>query len=74
MFADFIVKAFHITEPIAKGIALGTSFHRGTVKAMGMGEVVSAVSSMSIVAASLITVTGPSFFAPLYIRTHNQYN
>lgn len=66
MVADFILKTFHITEPIAKGLALGTSSHAmGTVKAIGMGEVEGAVSSLSIVVAGLITVIGASFFAPL---------
>ena len=35
-----ICKLFHITEPVAKGIGMGSSAHaQGTAKAMEMGEV-----------------------------------
>ena len=34
-----MLKVFRITEPVAKGIALGTSAHAiGTAKAMELGE------------------------------------
>lgn len=59
-----ILKIFRITSPIAKGIALGTSSHAmGTAKAMELGEVEGALSSLSIVVAGIITVIGASIFA-----------
>ena len=49
---------------MARGIALGTSSHAiGTAKAMELGEVEGAISSLSIVIAGIITVVGASVFA-----------
>lgn len=64
MTGEFVCKIFRIKEPIAKGIALGTSAHAiGTVKAMEIGEVEGAMSSLAIAVAGLVTVLGASFFA-----------
>jgi putative effector of murein hydrolase len=64
MIAETICKLFHIDEPIAKGIAIGTSAHAvGTAKAMEIGEIEGAMSSLSIVVAGLMTVIGASIFA-----------
>lgn len=64
IIAETICKIFHIVEPIAKGVALGTSAHAiGTVKAMEMGQIEGAMSSLSIAVAGLITVVGASVFA-----------
>ena len=64
MFAPMVCRVFHITEPIAKGIAIGTSSHAvGTAKAMEMGEVEGAMSSLSIAVAGILTVVGASVFA-----------
>ena len=50
MFAETICRVFRIRDPIAKGIAIGTSSHAvGTAKAMEMGAVEGAMSSLSIV-------------------------
>lgn len=66
IIGEFVCKAFRIEEPIAKGIALGTSAHAiGTAKAMEMGEVEGAMSSLSIAVAGLVTVLSASFFANL---------
>jgi putative effector of murein hydrolase len=49
---------------VAKGIALGTASHAiGTAKAMELGEVEGAMSSLSIVVAGLITVIGATIFS-----------
>ncbi|CVI69255.1 Holin-like protein CidB [Clostridiales bacterium CHKCI001] len=62
--ADFIFRIFHIKDPIAKGLALGTSAHAiGTAKAMEIGPVEGAMSSLSIAVAGLFTVIGASIFA-----------
>ena len=54
----------HIEEPIAKGIAIGSSSHAiGTTKAMEMGAIEGAMSSLSIVVSGIITVFAASLFA-----------
>ncbi len=64
MFAPMVCRVFHITDPIAKGIAIGTSSHAvGTAKAMEMGQVEGAMSSLSIAVAGILTVVGASVFA-----------
>lgn len=62
--AEPVLRLFHIREPVAKGIALGTASHAmGTTRAMEMGEVEGAMSSLSIVVAGIVTVVGASVFA-----------
>ena len=64
MLAETLCKLFHIEEPIAKGISIGSASHAiGTAKAMEMGDVEGAMSSLSIVVAGLLTVVGASIFA-----------
>lgn len=59
-----VCKLFKIYEPIAVGLALGTSAHAiGTAKALELGEVEGAMSSLSIVVSGLMTVVGASVFA-----------
>ena len=62
-----ICKLFHITEPVAKGVGMGSSAHAiGTAKAMEMGEVEGAISSLSIAVTGLLTVIAASIAANLY--------
>ena len=64
IFAEQFLKLMHIEEPIAKGIAVGTASHAvGTAKAMEMGEIEGAMSSLSIVVSGILTVIGASIFA-----------
>ena len=57
VIADFIFKLFRIKEPVAKGLALGTSAHAiGTARALEMGEIEGAMSSLAIAVAGLLTV------------------
>ena len=64
ILAEFICKIFRITDPIAKGVAIGTSSHAvGTAKAIEMGEIEGAMSSLSIAVAGILTVVGASVFA-----------
>ena len=66
VLAESICKLFRIQEPIAKGLAIGTSSHAiGTAKAMEIGEIEGAMSSLAIAVAGLITVLGASLFANL---------
>lgn len=67
IIGEFICKCFRINNAISKGLALGTSSHAiGTSKAMELGEVEGAMSSLSIVVAGLLTVVLASVFAMLY--------
>ncbi len=67
IIGEIICKCFRIKHSISKGLALGTSSHAiGTTKAMELGEVEGAMSSLSIVVAGLLTVVLASIFAMLY--------
>lgn len=62
-----LLKLFRIEDPAAKGIAIGTSSHAiGTAKAMEIDELAGAMSSLSIVAAGVLTVIFAPLFAQLY--------
>ena len=64
VIAEVVLRIFRIEDPIAKGLAIGASAHAiGTAKAMEMGEVEGAMSSLSIVVCGLLTVVGASAFA-----------
>ena len=64
IMAEATCRIFHITHPVAKGIAIGTSSHAlGTAKAMEIGEVEGAMSSLSIVVSGMLTVIGASIFS-----------
>ena len=64
VLAENICRVFRITEPVAKGVAIGTASHAmGTARALEMGKVEGAMSSLSIVVSGLITVVGASIFA-----------
>lgn len=64
IIAEWVCKLFCIKDPIAKGLALGTSSHAiGTARAMELGEIEGAMSSLAIAVAGLITVVGATIFA-----------
>lgn len=64
MIAVPVCRLFSITEPVAKGIAIGSSSHAiGTVKAIEIGEAEGAMSSLSIVVSGILTVIGAGIFA-----------
>ena len=64
MLAETLCKLFHIEEPIAKGIGIGSASHAiGTAKAMEMGDIEGAMSSLSIAVAGILTVVGASIYA-----------
>ena len=67
MFGPGFLKLLRISDPVAKGIAFGTSAHAfGTSRAIQMGETEGAMSSLSIVVAGIITVVLASVFAQIY--------
>lgn len=62
--AETVCRMFRIENPIARGLAIGTSAHAlGTAKAMELGEIEGAMSSLSIVIAGIMTVVAVSVFA-----------
>ena len=64
MTAELICKIFRIRHSISKGLAIGTASHAiGTAKAMELGEIEGAMSSLAIVVCGLCTVVGASVFA-----------
>ena len=66
IFGELICKIFRITHPIAKGLALGSSSHAiGTAKAMELGEIEGAMSSLAIAVTGIMTVLLASLFSPL---------
>ena len=66
ILGEFICKIFRIHEPISKGLALGTAAHAiGTAKAMELGEIEGAMSSLSIAVAGILTVVFATVFAGL---------
>ncbi|MBR6648537.1 MAG: LrgB family protein [Bacteroidaceae bacterium] len=63
IIGDKLCNIFGIKHPVAKGIAIGTSAHvMGTSKAMELGEVEGAMSSLSVAVAGLMTVAAALIF------------
>lgn len=57
IISPIVFKIGKINNPVAKGISLGTSAHAlGTTKALEMGEVEGAMSSLSIGVSGVLTV------------------
>lgn len=64
ILAETVCRVFRIEEPVAKGIAIGTSSHAlGTARAMELGAVEGAMSSLSVAVAGLLTVVAAPVFA-----------
>lgn len=67
MFAEHICRLFHITEPIAVGVGIGSASHAiGTTRAMELGELQGAISGLAIAVAGILTVFVSVVFAGLY--------
>ena len=63
--SPFFLKLFRITDPLAQGLAIGTASHAaGTSRAVELGEIQGASSSLAIVVTGLLTV----FVAPLVMQ------
>ena len=68
LLAESVCKWFHITDPIAKGVGIGTSAHAvGTSKALQMGEVEGAMSGLSIAVAGVLTAV----LCPVFVNFIN---
>lgn len=63
--APLVCRYFRIKNPVAQGVAIGTASHAlGTTKAMEIGEIQGAMSSLSIGVAGVITV----FITPVLLK------
>lgn len=61
-----LLKLLRVTEPVSQGLAIGTSSHAaGTSRAVQLGEVQGAASSLAIVVTGLLTVIIAPLFAQL---------
>lgn len=61
---DIICKVCGIKHPVARGIAIGTSAHvMGTAKALQMGQIEGAMSSLSVAVAGCMTVAGAILYS-----------
>ena len=61
-----LLRLFHVTDPVAQGLAIGTASHAaGTSRAVELGDVQGAASSLAIVVAGLLTVAAAPLFAGL---------
>ena len=57
ILAPLLVKLFRVEDPVARGVAIGTSSHAiGTTKALEMGQLEGAMSGISIGVAGIATV------------------
>lgn len=63
MLAPLFAKVFHITDPVAEGVAIGACSHAiGTSKAMEIGSLQGAMSSIAICVCGIITSILVMFF------------
>lgn len=63
MFAPVFAKLFRITDPIAEGVAIGACSHAlGTTKAMEIGQLQGAMSSIAICICGIMTSVLVLFF------------
>lgn len=68
MIAPSILNRFKIDNKVARGISIGTASHViGTARALELGEIEGAMSSLAIGVAGLMTV----FLAPIMIYIYN---
>ena len=57
VLGPILLKIFHIEEPVAQGLAMGSAGHAiGTSKAIELGEIQAAMSSLAIVVTGILTV------------------
>lgn len=64
VIADGLCRLFRLTDPVARGVAIGTASHAmGTVRALEMGETEGAISGLSIAITGLLTALIAPMFA-----------
>lgn len=65
--AQWLCRVLKITDPLARGIGIGTASHAiGTAKALELGEVEGAMSSLAVALAGVIT----AFLAPVFTNLY----
>ena len=65
IFSPLLIRVFHIKNPVEQGVAIGAASHAmGTTKALELGEIQGAMSSISLCISGIITVV---FALILYI-------
>ncbi len=66
VIGEMVFKIMKLDNPIARGLAMGTAAHAvGTAKALEMGEIEGAMSSLSVAVAGLLTVVAAPLAAGL---------
>ena len=64
MLAPFFAKIFHVTDPVAEGVAIGACSHAvGTSKALEIGPLQGAMSSIALCICGIVTSLIAGFFA-----------
>ncbi len=67
VIGEGVCRLFKIRDRVAVGLAFGSAAHAvGTSRALEIGEIEGAMSSLAIAVSGLITVTVASFFVSLY--------
>ena len=67
VIASAVCRVFRIEEPIARGVAIGTASHAiGTARALEIGAVEGAMSSLAVAVAGIFTACTASVFAMLW--------
>jgi len=67
IIAEPVCRLFKITDPVAKGIGIGSASHAiGTARAMEMGEIEGAMSGLSIAVSGVLTVFAAVIFSFFY--------
>ncbi len=65
--AEPVIRVFKIDDPVARGVAIGSSSHAvGTAKALEIGEVEGAISGLSLAVTGIISVVIAALFAQIY--------
>ena len=67
VIGEAVCRLFRIRDRVAVGLSFGSAAHAvGTSRALEIGEIEGAMSSLAIAVSGLITVTVASFFVGLY--------
>jgi len=65
--SDFVCRKMNMTNPIARGLAIGNASHAaGTTAAMKMGPVEGAMSSLAIVLSGIMTAIAAPFIVHMF--------
>lgn len=69
MFGPAVLTRCRVTDPVARGIALGTASHgQGTAAALLEGETAGAMASLAMAGAALCTAAIAPVYIPLLLR------